>query len=428
MNTLTLFGEVGWEIKPAGVMAQLSEMTGDVLVKINSYGGDIYEGIAIMHALRSHPGEVTVRVEGVAASAASVIAVGGADVLQLATGSELMIHMPWVETPGDAEELRKTADDLDRTAQSLAEIYAEKAGGTPEQWLEMMRAETWFSAQEAVDAGLADAVVDSRAGKAPVLAGATRKRFAFAGRSEAPTPRIFEEENMTFTHEVAKRLGLSAVDVDEATVLAALDETLAEQADAGDDHLVIGDAKIKITPDFSAFSAEEIEKVLSEFARLKEAEGADDTEDEVAAAADAGELRAEVEPEPAEFAEEPAEDPDEAETVTLDLETYRELQAAAKAGWDAAEADKQRAFEGEVEQWITDGRISAALRPKALKAIKADAAAARATFGANPKGTIPRAEIGYGVDPVKAESDSNSMPSVEDLRKLAKSRRESGRK
>lgn len=429
MNTLTLFGEVGWEIKPAGVMAELGEMVGDVLVKINSYGGDIYEGIAIMHALRSHPGQVTVRVEGVAASAASVIAVGGADVLQLTAGSELMVHMPWVETPGDADELRKTADDLDRTAQSLAEIYAEKAGGTPEQWLEMMRAETWFSAQEAVDAGLADAVVDSRAGKAPVLAGATRKRFAFAGRSEAPTPRIFEEENMTFTHEVAKRLGLSATDVDEATVLAALDETLAEQADAGDDHLVIGDAKIKITPDFSAFSMEEIEKVLSEFARQKETEGADaaDTEEEDAAAADADEPRAEVEPEPAEFAEEPAEDPDEAETVTLDLDTYRELQAAAKAGWDAAEADKQRALEGEVEQWITDGRISAALRPKALKAIKADAAAARATFGANPKGTIPRAEIGYGVDPANAEvemtKDQKIQAGIARANKLAQARK-----
>ena len=61
-----------------------------------------------------------------------------------------------------------------------------------------------------------------------------------------------------------------------------------------------------------------------------------------------------------------------------------------------------------------------------MKAIKADAAGARALYGSNPKGTIPRAEVGYGVDPVEPESDS--IPSVEDLRKLAKSRRESGRK
>lgn len=433
MNTLTLFGEVGWEIKPAGVMAQLSEMTGDVLVKINSYGGDIYEGISIMHALRSHPGQVTVRVEGVAASAASVIAVGGADVLQLATGSELMIHMPWVETPGDAEELRKTADDLDRTAQSLAEIYAEKAGGTPEQWLEMMRAETWFSAQEAMDAGLADAVVDSRAGKAPVLAGATRKRFAFAGRSEAPTPRIFEEENMTFTHEVAKRLGLSATDVDEATVLAALEETLAEQADT--EPSVDGDAKIKLPADTSVFSEDQLKQIIStlkaenkELWKLqKELNDAAADADEDDAGDEPQPEAAEVEPEPAEFAEEPAKDPDEAETVTLDLDTYRELQAAAKAGWDAAEADKQRALEGEVEQWITDGRISAALRPKALKAIKADAAAARATFGANPKGTIPRAEIGYGVDPANAEvemtKDQKIQAGIARANKLAQARK-----
>lgn len=430
MNTLTLFGDVGWEIKPAGVMAELGEMVGDVLVKVNSYGGDIYEGIAIMHALRSHPGEVTVRVEGVAASAASVIAVGGADVLQLATGSELMIHMPWVETPGDAEELRKTADDLDRTAQSLAEIYAEKAGGTPEQWLEMMRAETWFSAQEAVDAGLADAVVDSRAGKAPVLAGATRKRFAFAGRSEAPTPRIFEEENMTFTHEVAKRLGLSATDVDEATVLAALEETLAEQADNEDQS---GEVMINLTPDTSVFSEEHLKQMISTLkAENKELwKPQKELNDAAADEDDAGDEpqpeAAEVEPEPAEFAEEPAEDPDEAETVTLDLDTYRELQAAAKAGWEAAEADKQRALEGEVERWITDGRISAALRPKALKAIKADASAARATFGANPKGTIPRAEIGYGVDPANAEvemtKDQKIQAGIARANKLAQARK-----
>lgn len=430
MNTLTLFGDVGWEIKPAGVMAELGEMVGDVLVKVNSYGGDIYEGIAIMHALRSHPGQVTVRVEGVAASAASVIAVGGADRVEMTAGSELMVHMPWVETPGDADELRKTADDLDRTAQSLAEIYAEKAGGTAEQWLEMMRAETWFSAQEAVDAGLADAVVDSRAGKAPVLAGATRKRFAFAGRSEAPIPKIFEEENMTFTHEVAKRLGLSAADVDEATVLAALDETLAEQADNEDQS---GEMTINLTPDTSVFSEEHLKQMIStlkaenkELWKLQK-ELNDAAADEDDAGDEPQPEAAEVEPEPAEFAEEPAEDPDEAETVTLDLDTYRELQAAAKAGWEAAEADKQRALEGEVEQWITDGRISAALRPKALKAIKADASAARATFGANPKGTIPRAEIGYGVDPANAEvemtKDQKIQAGIARANKLAQARK-----
>lgn len=434
MNTLTLFGDVGWEIKPAGVMAELGEMVGDVLVKINSYGGDIYEGISIMHALRSHPGQVTVRVEGVAASAASVIAVGGADRVEMTAGSELMVHMPWVETPGDADELRKTADDLDRTAQSLAEIYAEKAGGTAEQWLEMMRAETWFSAQEAVDAGLADAVVDSRAGKAPVLAGATRKRFAFAGRSEAPTPRIFEEENMTFTHEVAKRLGLSATDVDETTVLAALEETLAEQADT--EPSVDGDAKIKLPADTSVFSEDQLKQIIStlkaenkELWKLQK-ELNDAAADEDDAGDEPQPEAAEVEPEPAEFAEEPAEDPDETEVVTLPREVFDELKAAADAGAAALAAERERALDAEVDQWIAEGRAVAAKRASIREDMRSNPEATRRIYANVPKGTIPRAEIGYGVDPVDAEADaaSDSMPSVEDLRKLAKSRRESGRK
>lgn len=398
MNEILMYGTVGWEITAAETIAKLADMTGDVTVRINSYGGDSFEGVAVMNALRHHDGQVTAVIDGVAASAASVIAVGGADRLVMRPGSELMIHDAWTFADGNAADLTKVAGDLERTSQSMAEIYAGKSGGEPDEWRDMMRAETWFSAQEAVDAGLADAVEDGRTAEKPVLA-KSGPRFAYAGRERAPKPKILEEEIMAFTHEVAKRLGLSVADVDEATVLEALEETLAEQADTTD-------------------------------AEPEDEQGATTETDEEQAEPDQADADAAVEvdgdEEPAEFAEEPAEDPDEAETVTLDLETYRELQAAAKAGWEAAEAEKQRHLEGEVEQWIKDGRISASLRGRAVKAIKADAAGARALYGSNPKGTIPRAEVGYGVDPVAPESDS--IPSVEDLRKLAKSRRESGRK
>lgn len=398
MNEILMYGTVGWEITAAETIAKLADMTGDVTVRINSYGGDSFEGVAVMNALRHHDGQVTAVIDGVAASAASVIAVGGADRLVMRPGSELMIHDAWTFADGNAADLTKVAGDLERTSQSMAEIYAGKGGGEPDEWRDMMRAETWFSAQEAVDAGLADAVEDGRTAEKPVLA-KSGPRFAYAGRERAPKPKILEEETMAFTHEVAKRLGLSVADVDEATVLEALEETLAEQADTTD-----------AEPEGEQGATTET---------VEEQAEPDQADADAAVEVDGDE-------EPAEFAEEPAEDPDEAETVTLDLETYRELQAAAKAGWEAAEAEKQRHLEGEVEQWIKDGRISAALRGRAVKAIKADAAGARALYGSNPKGTIPRAEVGYGVDPVAPESDS--IPSVEDLRKLAKSRRESGRK
>lgn len=397
MNEILMYGTVGWEITAAETIAKLADMTGDVTVRINSYGGDSFEGVAVKNALRAHAGHVTAVVDGVAASAASVIAVCGADRVVMRPGAELMIHDAWTFTDGNAADLTKVAADLERTSQAMAEMYAEKAGGDAERWRDMMRAETWFSAQEAVDAGLADAVEDGRTAERPVLA-KTGPRFAYAGRDGAPKPKILEEENVAFTKEVAKRLGLSADVVDEAMVLAALEETLAEQADEK--------------------PAEPIEEA--------EGETADADEDQAAGAEDASGESAEVEPEPAEFAEEPAEDTDEAEVVTLPRDVFEELKAAAAAGAQARETERVNGLDAEVDQWIAEGRAVAANRGAIRKAMHADPEATRRIYANVPKGTIPRAEIGYGVDPVEPESDS--IPSVEDLRKLAKSRRESGRK
>lgn len=397
MNEILMYGTVGWEITAAETIAKLADMTGDVTVRINSYGGDSFEGVAVKNALRAHAGHVTAVVDGVAASAASVVAVCGADRVVMRPGAELMIHDAWTFTDGNAADLTKVAADLERTSQAMAEMYAEKAGGDAERWRDMMRAETWFSAQEAVDAGLADAVEDGRTAERPVLA-KTGPRFAYAGRDGAPKPKILEEENVAFTKEVAKRLGLSADVVDEATVLAALEETLAEQADEK--------------------PAEPIEEA--------EGETADADEEQAAGAEDTSGESAEVEPEPAEFAEEATEDTDEAEVVTLPRDVFEELKAAAAAGAQARETERVNGLDAEVDQWIAEGRAVAANRGAIRKAMHADPEATRRIYANVPKGTIPRAEIGYGVDPVEPESDS--IPSVEDLRKLAKSRRESGRK
>lgn len=423
MNEILIYGDIGFEVHSREIASQLRDANGPVTVRVNSYGGDIYEGISIMNALRSYPDQVRVIVEGVAASAASIIAIGGAERTEVCPGAEVMVHMPWVETPGDADELRKTADDLDRTAQSLAEIYAEKAGGTAEQWLDMMRAETWFSAQEAVDAGVADAVVDARAGKSPVLAGASRKRFAFAGRSEAPTPKILKEENMAFTSEVAKRLGLSADVVDEATVLAALEETLAEQAE-GEERSELETAQEALQEKTAKFGEEQRE--VNSASEEEQRANSDAEEDQAAGAENTTGESAEVEEKPAEFAEEPAEDSDETEVVTLPRDVFEELQAAAAAGAQARETERVNGLDAEVDQWIAEGRAVAANRAAIRKAMHADPEATRRIYQSVPKGTIPRAEIGYGVDPVEPESDS--MPSVEELRERAKSRLASGRK
>jgi hypothetical protein len=131
-------------------------------VHINSGGGEVFDGIAIGNAIRAHKGPVTTVVDGLAASIASVIAQAGADrVMQ--PGSMMMIHDAFGMCIGDAGEMAKMASTLDEVSGNLAEIYASRGGGDAGQWREAMRAESWYTAQAAVDAGLADRVGDGGA-------------------------------------------------------------------------------------------------------------------------------------------------------------------------------------------------------------------------------------------------------------------------
>lgn len=129
----------------------------DVTVRINSGGGIATEGAAIFSALDSHKGKVTVVVEGVAASAASLIAMAGSEVVMRA-GSVMMIHDPASFTVGDAAEHSKTIEMLDTIATAMADIYAEKTGKKPDAMRAMMREETWMSATDAKKNGFADRI------------------------------------------------------------------------------------------------------------------------------------------------------------------------------------------------------------------------------------------------------------------------------
>ena len=128
-----------------------------IRLHINSPGGEVYDAIAITNALRRHPANVHAVVDGIAASAASFIA-ASADRLTMAPNSELMIHDAWGLGIGPASALRDMADQLDRVSDNIASIYAGKAGGLVGDWRSLMLAETWLSAGEAVEAGLADDV------------------------------------------------------------------------------------------------------------------------------------------------------------------------------------------------------------------------------------------------------------------------------
>lgn len=128
---------------------------------LNSPGGLVHEGITIYNALKSHPATVNVTVQGIAASIASVIAQAG-DRIEMASGSMMMIHEAFGFAMGTGADMRKMADALDKMTSSIAGIYAGRSGKDTSNWLALMAAETWFSDQEAVVAGLADSVVGGK--------------------------------------------------------------------------------------------------------------------------------------------------------------------------------------------------------------------------------------------------------------------------
>ncbi len=139
------------------IVKQIRSMSGPITLRINSPGGDVFAARAVQAAMDSHDGEIVAHVDGYAASAASLIAVV-ADRCVMAPGAFLMIHKAWTIGMGNADDMLATAEVLEKIDGTLAETYAAKTGSKPEEYADLMRAETWFTAQEALDARLADEI------------------------------------------------------------------------------------------------------------------------------------------------------------------------------------------------------------------------------------------------------------------------------
>lgn len=133
-------------------------------LRINSPGGDISEAVTIRNALIEHPAQKETHVDGLAASSASWVGMGDWPLI-MSPHAMMMIHEPWNIVGGDADYMRKQADILDKFAVDIAKMLQEKGGGEVDGWRDKMREETWYSDEEAVDAGLADEVA---AAEAPV--------------------------------------------------------------------------------------------------------------------------------------------------------------------------------------------------------------------------------------------------------------------
>ena len=154
------------EIGTYGVTAPdfISEIKGlkdmPINLRINSLGGDVFDGMAMYNVIKRREAKTTVYIEGIAASIATIIALGADEVI-MAENSLFMIHNAWGGTSGEAKDMRKTAETLDKISSELTEIYVKKTGLSFEAISEMMDEETWLNAQEAFNLGFIDTISDS---------------------------------------------------------------------------------------------------------------------------------------------------------------------------------------------------------------------------------------------------------------------------
>lgn len=163
-RTLVLNGQIsdetwfGDEVTPGLFRDELQSCEGDITVWINSPGGDVFAAAQIYNMLMEYPGNVDVRIDGIAASAASVIAMAGNKV-SMSPVAMMMIHNPMTVAMGDKKVMQQAIDMLDEIKESIINAYELKTGQSRTKIAHMMDAETWFNAKKAVELGFADDIL-----------------------------------------------------------------------------------------------------------------------------------------------------------------------------------------------------------------------------------------------------------------------------
>lgn len=222
-----IYGEItqyAWEEygeKSAKMFQQELEDLGEVdtiNLYVNSPGGSVFEGVAIHNMLKRHKAKVNVYIDALAASIASVIAMAG-DTIFMPKNSMMMIHNPWTFAMGNAAELRKVADDLDRIAVSAIQSYLAKTGDkiTEDKLKELLDAETWLSADEAYEYGLCDVVQESNEMAASISEDlfAKYKNVPGALQKQKETKPILSSEEIKKRQQLAEQAKLNAAYVSD---------------------------------------------------------------------------------------------------------------------------------------------------------------------------------------------------------------------
>lgn len=179
---------------PNSFRKALSEHKGkNITVWVDSWGGDVFAAAGIYNALKEHKGKVTVKIDGKAVSAGSVIAMAGNEIL-MSPASILMIHNPWSRQAGEAKDMRHTANVLDEVKETILNVYQAKTGRTREDLSKMMDEESWMSAQKAINEGFVDGMLYSEqpTSSETVVNSFSLSRMAIMNSADSTMTRFFE--------------------------------------------------------------------------------------------------------------------------------------------------------------------------------------------------------------------------------------------
>ena len=229
-TTVTLYDEIGaFGAGSKQFLGDLGKLAGQhIHLRINSPGGSVVEGTAIYNALRRHKGGVTVHIDALAASMASVIAMAGAPVL-IADNALMMIHNPWTVSMGGSEDLRKEADLLDMLKVNLRNAYVRKTGLGETEIQDMMDKETWLDAVDAVALGFADAIEEGVAAAATATPENLRARFDNFAKGMSQKAEIEVPEAGTVVSESIAAEPILEVESSEPTPAVEAEEPVSEE-------------------------------------------------------------------------------------------------------------------------------------------------------------------------------------------------------
>lgn len=202
----TWFGD---EVTPKLFAKELNAGTGNIIVWINSPGGDVFAAAQIYNMLMEYKGDVTVKIDALAASAASVIAMAGTTVLMSPVGM-MMIHNPMTIAIGDSKEMQKAGEMLDEVKESIMNAYEIKTGMNRTKISHLMDAESWFNAKKAMELGFADGVLNDTGGTEESGTDVEGQMFSRAAVTNSLLSKLIPkmEEKKTPVEQLEKRLSL----------------------------------------------------------------------------------------------------------------------------------------------------------------------------------------------------------------------------